>query len=139
MSAKHDDLSRIQEIYDVAGQTLAQIEEVGFSQERFVNPATSEDDLIAEGLTNRVLRAAEEGGRLSAEFSRYGFELREMSGLRNILAHAYGHADRRIIWNVLKFDFPKLIEACEAYCNERGIELRGNQALQRGEAELKAR
>ncbi|MDO4291249.1 MAG: DUF86 domain-containing protein [Eggerthellaceae bacterium] len=123
MNAKHDDLSRIQEIYDVTTQTLSQIREVGFTKERFVSPKDAEDDLMAEGLTNRVFRVAEEGGKLSSEFERYGFELREMSGLRNILAHAYGHVDKKIVWTVLETDFPQLIAACEAYCSDRGIEL----------------
>lgn len=31
---------------------------------RFLEPANTEDDLIAEGLINRVLRVAEEAGRI---------------------------------------------------------------------------
>lgn len=53
----------------------------------------------------------------------YGFELREMSGLRNRLAHAYGTVDMGIVWDVLEIEFPKLAEGCKRYCDERGIDL----------------
>lgn len=121
MSAKENDLLRIQEIYDVVTQTLVQVEELGMTRERFVSPATVEDELIAEGLANRVFRVTEEGGKLSELFSEYGFELREMGGLRNRLAHAYGTVDMGIVWDVLQVEFPKLREGCEQYCEEKGI------------------
>lgn len=121
MSAKENDLLRIQEIYDVATQTLAQLEEVGITQEQFLFPETAQDELVTEGLMNRVFRVAEEGGHLSEMFKDFGFELREMSGLRNRLAHAYGSVDKRIIWAVLQTDFPSLIEGCERFCQEQNI------------------
>ena len=93
MSARENDLLRIQEIYDIATQTIAQLDELRLTREQFVHPSTTQQLLIGEGLTNRVLRAAEEGGRLSEAFRAYGFELREMSGLRNRLAYC---ADRDI-------------------------------------------
>ena len=89
MSAKENDLLRIQEMYDIATQTMSQIAELEFNQERFVHAQSVQDQLIAEGLANRVFRITEEGGKLSELFKEYGFELREMSGLRNRLAHAY--------------------------------------------------
>lgn len=64
MIAKHSDLGRIQEIYDVVTQTQRQMRELEFSKVRFLEPANTEDDLIAEGLINRVLRVAEEAGRI---------------------------------------------------------------------------
>ena len=111
MSARENDLLRIQEIYDIATQTIAQLDELRLTREQFVHPSTTQQLLIGEGLTNRVLRAAEEGGRLSEAFRAYGFELREMSGLRNRLAHAYGTVDLHMIWEVLQSDFPKLVES----------------------------
>ncbi len=123
MSARENDLLRIQEIYDIATQTIAQLDELRLTREQFVHPSTTQQLLIGEGLTNRVLRAAEEGGRLSEAFRAYGFELREMSGLRNRLAHAYGTVDLHMIWEVLQSDFPKLVEGCVAYCADRDIRL----------------
>ncbi len=123
MSAKGNDLLRIQEIYDVVTLTLAQVEELEMTWDRFVSPESVEDELIAEGFANRVFRVTEEGGKLSELFSGYGFELREMSGLRNRLAHAYGTVDMGIVWDVLQVEFPKLREGCERYCGDRGISL----------------
>ena len=124
MSAKENDLLRIQEMYDIATQTMSQIAELEFNQERFVHTQSVQDQLIAEGLANRVFRITEEGGKLSELFKEYGFELREMSGLRNRLAHAYGTIDMEIVWNVLETEFPKVIEGCERYCDDNGITLR---------------
>ena len=115
MSAKENDLLRIQEIYDVATLTLAQLEELGLAAEQFVAPGTTQEELIAEGLANRVFRVAEEGGKLSEMFKAYGFELREMSGLRNRLAHAYGSIDMALVWGV--------VEGCERYCEDNGVAL----------------
>lgn len=123
MSAKENDLLRIQEIYDVATLTLAQLEELSLTVEQFVAPGTTQEELIAEGLANRVFRVAEEGGKLSEMFKAYGFELREMSGLRNRLAHAYGSIDMALVWGVLENDFPKLVEGCERYCEDNDIAL----------------
>lgn len=123
MSAKENDLLRIQEMYDIATQTMSQIDELDFNRERFVHAQTVQDQLIAEGLANRVFRITEEGGKLSELFKEYGFELREMSGLRNRLAHAYGTIDMEIVWNVLETEFPKVIEGCERYCDDSGITL----------------
>lgn len=123
MSAKANDAQRIQEIYDVATQTLAQFEDLGLTEEQFLNPTTAQEDLLADGLVNRVLRVTEEGGKLSEEFAEYGFEMREMSALRNRIAHAYGTIDKAIVWQVLVEEFPALVESCERYCEEQGLYL----------------
>lgn len=123
MSAKANDAQRIQEIYDVATQTLAQFEDLGLTEEQFLNPTTAQEDLVADGLVNRVLRVTEEGGKLSEEFAEYGFEMREMSALRNRIAHAYGTIDKAIVWQVLVKEFPALVESCEHYCEEQGLYL----------------
>lgn len=124
MHAKSSDLARIQEIYSTITQTKRQIAEIGFTQERFVNPPTSEDDLVAEGIMNRVFRVAEEAGKLSEDIAaKYDLDQRGMSGVRNRLAHAYGDVDKEIIWTVLEKEFDILLAACRGYCDERGIDL----------------
>lgn len=124
MSAKPSDLGRIQEIFDVVTQTQQQMRELGFKRERFLHPASTEDDLISEGIINRVLRVAEEAGRISDEISRtYGFDTKGASGVRNRLAHAYGEVDREILWAVISADFDKLLASCRAYCDDKGLEL----------------
>lgn len=124
MSAKPNDLGRIQEIFDVVTQTQRQMSELEFTRERFLYPASTEDDLISEGIINRVLRVAEEAGRISDDVSRaYGFDTRGAAGVRNRLAHAYGEIDREILWEVISRDFDELLSSCRAYCDEKGLEL----------------
>lgn len=124
MNAKASDLGRIQEIFDVVTQTQRQIRELNFSQERFMTPGTTEDDLIAEGTINRVLRVAEEAGRISDDVAKeYGFDTKGAAGVRDRLAHAYGEVDRTILWQVVEQDFDELLNSCHAYCDVRGLEL----------------
>lgn len=123
MSAKPNDILRLQEIYDIATETLVQMEELSLTEEQFLNSRTTQDKLVTEGLINRVLRATEEGGKLSELFLDQGFEIKKMSALRNRLAHAYGTIDRTIVWDVLTNEFSQLVEACEDYCAQQGLNL----------------
>lgn len=68
MSARKNDLLRVQEMYDVVTQTLVQLEELNITKDQFVSPRTTTDELIAEGFANRVLRVTEEGGGLPELF-----------------------------------------------------------------------
>ena len=108
MSAKATDLARIQEMFDLITETQGQIERLGITEERFKRPATDADRLFSEAIVNRVLRVTEEAGSLS---------------VRNRLAHAYGDVDTDIVWDVVQGDFPKLLEGCQAYCDDLGLEL----------------
>lgn len=122
MHAKATDLARIQEIHDVVKETQRQIKVLSITRERFLHPTNDADDLIAEGIMNRVLRATEEAGRMSEETAQqYGFDLHGVSGVRNRLAHAYGEVDRSIIWEVIERDFPALLASCERFCEENGV------------------
>jgi uncharacterized protein with HEPN domain len=124
MSAKGSDLATIKEIFDVVTQTQRQIQAVNMTPERFLNPLTDADDLLAEGVMNRILRVTEEAGRISDEVAeRYGFDTRGAVGVRNRLAHAYGDVDREIVWQVISEEFDALLAACRLYCDDQGIEL----------------
>ena len=124
MSARSDDLARIQEIYDVVVRTQSQLDALGFTRERFLDPQNDADDLLAEGFMNRVLRVTEEVGRISDNVARqYGFDMRGASGVRNRLAHAYMEVDREIVWQMLNEEFGVLLGACHNYCDDRGLEL----------------
>ena len=123
MSAMPSDEQRVQEIYDIVTQTLADIEDIQLTRECFINPKTSNERLIVEGLEARIMRATEEGGKLSDKFSTYGFALKEMGGLRNRLIHAYGSVNREILWEVLEVNFPELEKACLAYCQDAGLDI----------------
>ncbi len=124
MSARSDDLARIQEIYDVVVRTQSQLDALGFTRERFLDPQNDADDLLAEGFMNRVLRVTEEVGRISDNVARqYGFDMRGASGVRNRLAHAYMEVDREIVWQMLNEELGVLLGACQNYCDDRGLEL----------------
>lgn len=124
MIAKTSDLARIQEMYDIICQTERQMQALAFTRERFLNPTNDNDDLVAEGILNRVFRVAEEGGKLSDECAdNYGFDRRGISGVRNRLAHVYGEVDRPLIWAVLTKDFAEIKRSCQAFCDNHGIDL----------------
>ena len=123
MNAKSNDIRRIQEMYTIIEQTNRSLAELQMTKDAFVLPKGVKEELIVEGLENRVFRVAEEGGQLSAEAEAYGFDCKSMRGIRNLLAHAYGEIDRRIIWDVLKKDFPALLNSCRNYCADNNIEL----------------
>ena len=106
MNAKRTDLSKIQEIYDVVLQTQRQMNALGFSKEQFLQPSNDQEDLIAEGVMNRVFRVTEEAGRLSMELAeRYGFDTVAIRGVRNRLAHAYGRLIGRLSGRSLSASF----------------------------------
>lgn len=124
MNAKSNDFARIQEIWDVGRQTKSQIKELGFTKERFLTPPDTADDLIAEGILNRIFRITEEAGKISEEVGQhYGFETHAASGIRNRPAHAYGEIDRKIIWEVIETDLDVLLKACQWFADDYGIDL----------------
>lgn len=51
MSAKENDLLRVQEIYDIVTKTIAQVKELSLSKESFINPQTAQAALVADGLS----------------------------------------------------------------------------------------
>lgn len=124
MSAKKSELGRIQEVYDIIAKTRSQIASTQFTKGRFLDPANDEDDLMAEGILNRVLRLTEELSYIEeATAKKYAFNDKGARGIRNRLAHAYGEVDREIIWDVIENDFDEIIDGCTAYCGDIGIEL----------------
>ena len=111
-------------MFDLITETQGQIERLGITEERFKRPATDADRLFSEAIMNRVLRVTEEAGSLSDEaLAHYKFERWAIKGVRNRLAHAYGDVDTNIVWDVVQGDFPKLLEGCQAYCDDLGLEL----------------
>lgn len=124
MSAKASDFARVQEMYDIIKLTQRQVAGLGITETRFKEPANDADELIAEGIMNRVFRLTEEAGALSDEaLKRYDFDRHSIKGVRNRLAHAYGDVDRDIVWQVIDEDFDKLSEGCRCYCEDYGLEL----------------
>lgn len=124
MSAKKSELGRIQEVFDIVIKTRAQIANTQFTKERFINPPNDADDLMAEGILNRVLRLTEELGNIEdATAQKYSLNGKGARGIRNRLAHAYGEVDREIVWGVIENDFDEILEGCRAYCEDMGVEI----------------
>ena len=124
MSAKATDLTRVQEIFNLIMETRGQMARLGITEQRFKSPESDADQLVAEAIMNRVLRITEEAGSLSdSALAHYDFERRAIKGVRNRLAHAYGDVNADIIWQVIDEDFPVLLEGCQRYCDELGLEL----------------
>lgn len=124
MSARPNDLARIQEVFNVATQTQTQIAALAFTKERFLEPESDQDDLLAEGIMNRVFRITEEVGRIDDEIAKdYGFDTRGASGVRNRLAHAYLEVDREIVWDVVENELSGLIDSCRRFCDDRGLDI----------------
>ena len=122
-------MGRIQEVFDVITLTKQQIASVGLTRESFLNPKDDTEDLVAEGIMNRVLRVTEEAGHIEEGIAaQYGFDSAGARGVRNRLAHVYGDVDRDIIWRVIEEDFDILLEACISYCDDNGIDLRAPSA-----------
>lgn len=124
MNAKATDLARVQEMFNLVTLTRQQIEELGITEQRFKQPGSTNDELLAEALMNRVFRITEEAGALSDEvLVYYDFERRALKGVRNRLAHAYGDVNVDLIWKVIETDFPRLLKGCQAFCDDQGFEL----------------
>lgn len=124
MNAKKNDLGRIQEVYDIIKKTSKQVEELSFTKERFLDPKSDEDDLIAEGIMNRIFRLTEELGHLDEALAEgYALDTKGARGIRNRLAHAYGEVDREIIWAVIEKEFADIEHGCKQFCDDVGVEL----------------
>lgn len=123
MNAKATDLARIQTIIELAELTNRQMAQVRMTRERFIHPQGAMEQLVVEGLTNRVFRVSEEAGRISeAVAAAYGFETAGIRGVRNRLAHVYDEVDSEILWTVLTKDFDGLLEKCYRFCEDHGLE-----------------
>lgn len=136
MSARSSDLSRVQEIYDIITQTQEQLISLNFTEERFLSPANDNDDLLAEGFMNRVLRITEELGHISESVAeKHGFDAHGAKSVRNRLAHVYGQVDRVIIWKVLDEEFDDILEACRDFAAELNVQL-GDPSNGPGESDV---
>lgn len=66
-----------------------------YNKERFINPQGALEELLAEGICNRVFRVTEELVHVSAKTSsECGFEQHAVAGVRNRLVNAYGEIDK---------------------------------------------
>lgn len=127
MNAKNNDVRRVQELFAIIQETKARVAYFGLTRELFV----ASDDLLgrsyADVLLMCVFRATEEAGKMSEEVRRSYPEIpwREVSAMRNVLAHDYGRVDRELIWSSVVDDFPVLEAFCRSFAEDQGIDLDG--------------
>lgn len=115
MNARKSDSLRAQEVLDAIRETLNRIDAYGISEERFLSGDDLETRVLADALLMCVLRVTEEAGELSDDSKCLHPEIdwRGVSGMRNYLAHDYGNADRRMVWNAVNEEFEPLARACQ--------------------------
>jgi len=67
-----------------------------------------------------LLQIGELANRFTPEFcdAHDDIPLRQIIGLRNIIAHGYGILDTESVWNTARDDIPKLFAQCEQISNE---------------------
>jgi uncharacterized protein with HEPN domain len=86
---------------------------------QFADPLTAEAfaaDHLVQSATERCLEViGEAAGRVSPTFREAHPEIpwREITGMRNRLAHEYGHVDHAEVWRTATEDCPRLIARLE--------------------------
>ncbi len=102
------DRLRLEDIREYAGELLSYTRDVG--KEAFL--ADRKLQLVAERLLEIIGEAA--GGLSSQARDGIDVDWRGIRGLRNILAHQYGHVDRQRLYRVVSSRVAPLLEAVEA-------------------------
>jgi uncharacterized protein with HEPN domain len=74
--------------------------------------AFESDEMLALAGEALIQRVGEAASRLSKGFQDRHSDIpwRAIRGMRNLIAHDYGHIDHRAVWNTLASDFPTLAE-----------------------------
>jgi uncharacterized protein with HEPN domain len=122
MNAKQNDTLRIIEIKTIGIDTLNKIESLHITEEMFLNPKNDVEELMTEGILNRVFRFTEELGKISDSIAeKYNFDTAGARGIRNRLAHVYGDVQRDLVWVVLQNELVGIVKSCEDYLSDNGI------------------
>lgn len=74
--------------------------------------------MVTEALLHRVGEAI---SRLPDDFTAAHPEVawRQMKGMRNVVAHAYGYIDYRMVWRALTQNLPEDVAAIERILEQR--------------------
>ena len=125
MSARQNDDSRIQEIWDNINQLEERIAASEMTEERFIHPQNPVEETIVEGLTFQLYRILEEAAALTDRTKGTFFDAPwdKMRGMRNRLAHDYPGTNFEVVWDAIANSMDELRQVCIAYGSMRGIEL----------------
>ena len=115
MSARKSDAARAEEVLLAIDEAFLRIEALGLDEQSFLREDTVQMRIAADSLLMCALRVTEEAGKLSDEAKAAHPEVdwRGISGMRNFLAHDYGHVDRRAVWMAITHEFAGLKAVCE--------------------------
>lgn len=102
-------IERILEDYAIF---IKRLEYSGMNEDKFCNDHSFEGEYAYDALMNPLYRMVEDAGRLSAAITDAAPEIpwEQISGFRNFIAHGYAQLDRKLVWQVIVDDLPKLIE-----------------------------
>lgn len=108
------DVRHAREVLAAIGEARKRVAHYGVTEESFTSDEDVEMRSIADSLLMCMLRVTEEAGKLSEDVqARYPeVSWAGIRGMRNILAHDYGHVDREIVWDALQHDFVVLERVC---------------------------
>lgn len=114
MRGQQPDARHAQEVLEAISEARERIAHFHVSEAAFLSDDDIEMRSVADALLMCVLRVTEAAGKLSPEVQDGHPEIswRGIRGMRNILAHDYGHVDREIVWAAIKKDFDALERVC---------------------------
>ncbi len=103
-----DDAQRLRDIVEHAEAAIAKTDSVDVD-------AFMADDTLHLAVTHLVQIIGEAASRLTDEArDRYAqVPWRQIIAMRNLLVHDYGGVDYRIVWQVVRADLPRLVEAID--------------------------
>ena len=106
---KNRDLDIIEHILRYCGQVQTAHDDFGFSKDRFFTSTTYQNAICM-----CILQIGELIGKMSDDFIKSHTEIpwHKIRGMRNFVAHEYGHLDLDIVW----FTATNSISELQAFC-----------------------
>ena len=104
------DLDIIEHILRYCGQVQTAHDDFGFSKARFYASTTYQNAICM-----CILQIGELIGKMSDDFIKSHTEIpwHKIRGMRNFVAHEYGHPDLEIVWFTATNSIPELRTFCE--------------------------
>lgn len=123
MSARQDDNRCVAEMWNTITLLEQRLADIGMTRETFVNPKSSLEALLAEGVYHMLERVLEECTILSIDtmFEYRDIPWKKVIGLRNRMVHDYPGTNSGILWDVIQNDLPALRHMCERFCAKQNL------------------